>query len=310
MKILITGITGFVGSHLAEYCIGKGEVFGIKRHRSKMDNIEHILDKITLVDCDMKDAFNVAKVIEDIKPDKIFHLAAQSFVPTSWKAPNETLVNNISGQLNLFEAVRHIKGYDPVIQIACSSEEYGKVDKSPITEETPLNPLSPYAVSKIAQDYMGYQYHQSYGMKIIRTRAFNHTGTRRGDVFVCSNFAKQVVNNKNGTIKVGNMSAIRDFTDVRDVVKAYWIATEKCEPGEVYNICSGKGYEIREILEKLINIHGKAIETVHDNSRMRPSDVPVLIGDNSKFVKATGWKPEISIDKTLVDLITFWENKL
>ncbi len=313
MRILITGITGFVGSHLAEYCLDKGvKVYGIKRWRSKMDNIEHIVDKLKLHDCDMRDAFNVAQVIDDIRPEKIFHLAAQTFVPTSWKAPNETMITNITGQLNLLETIKHIQGYNPTVLIACSSEEYGKIEESdvPITEDTPLRPQSPYAVSKIAQDYMGFQYHASYRMNIIRTRAFNHTGARRGDVFVCSDFAKQIIENKTGEIKVGNLEAIRDFTDVRDMVRAYWLATEKCVPGEVYNICSGKGYKIADILQSLIRLSGVDIKIVEDQSRMRPSDVPKLIGDNSKFCKLTGWKPEIKMDETLRDLLTYWNNRV
>ncbi|MFC1513944.1 GDP-mannose 4,6-dehydratase, partial [candidate division KSB1 bacterium] len=251
-------------------------------------------------------------LIDVVKPDKIFHLAAQSFVPTSWKAPTESLVTNIVGQLNIFEAVKKAK-IDPWIQIACSSEEYGMVyeDELPIRESNPLRPLSPYAVSKVGQDMLGYQYHQSYGTKVIRTRGFNHTGPRRAFVFVCSDFAKQIVDIEKGkrdpVIYVGNLEARRDFTDVRDTVRAYWHSLEgNCEPGEAYNICSNTTWYIREILDKLISMSKVKIDIQEDPDRLRPSDVPVLLGDNSKFIKATGWKREYEFDKTLEDTINYW----
>ena len=297
MKALITGVTGFAGSHLAEYLISLGnvEVHGIERWRSKTENIKHIEKKINLIECDIRDMVSVEKAIKGIKPDKIFHLAAQSFVPTSWNAPQETLTTNIIGQLNIFEAVRN-SNISPSIQIACSSEEYGMVleDEVPIKETNPLRPLSPYAVSKVGQDYLGYQYHQSYGIKAIRTRAFNHTGPRRGEVFVTSNFAKQVAeiekNKKDPIIYVGNLEAKRDFTDVRDIVRAYWLATEKCTPGDVYNICSGKAYRIQEMLDMLLSYSKVKVTVKQDPNRMRPSDVEILLGDNTKFCKQTGWK--------------------
>lgn len=317
MRVLITGITGFVGSHLAEFLLKKKdvEVFGIERWRSDQTNIHGIKDKITFIECDIRDFSSVKKVIQNVKPSKIFHLAAQSFVPTSWNAPAETLHTNIIGELNLFEAVRE-SNIDPWIQIACSSEEYGKVypNELPITEKNILRPLSPYAVSKVGQDMLGYQYHQSYGLKIIRTRGFNHTGPRRGDVFVSSNFCKQVAliekKKQKPVIKVGNLDAIRDFTDVRDMVRAYWLSTEgKCKPGEAYNICTGKGYKIKDIISILLKLTKSKIKIEKDPSRIRPSDVPVLIGDNSKFVKATGWKPTIPFEKTLEDLLNYWRER-
>ncbi|OGS20618.1 MAG: GDP-mannose 4,6-dehydratase [Elusimicrobia bacterium RIFOXYA2_FULL_40_6] len=317
MKALITGVTGFAGSHLAEYLISLGnvEVHGIERWRSKTENIKHIEKKINLIECDIRDMVSVEKAIKGIKPDKIFHLAAQSFVPTSWNAPQETLTTNIIGQLNIFEAVRN-SNISPSIQIACSSEEYGMVleDEVPIKETNPLRPLSPYAVSKVGQDYLGYQYHQSYGIKAIRTRAFNHTGPRRGEVFVTSNFAKQVAeiekNKKDPIIYVGNLEAKRDFTDVRDIVRAYWLATEKCTPGDVYNICSGKAYRIQEMLDMLLSYSKVKVTVKQDPNRMRPSDVEILLGDNTKFCKQTGWKPEIPFEKTLKDLLDYWRDRV
>jgi len=317
MKVLITGITGFTGSHLAEFLLNKKgiEIYGVERWRSKTENIDHIKGKIKLIECDVRDYSSVRKLLEDIRPVKIFHLAAQSFVPTSWHAPAETLTTNIIGQLNIFEAVRHI-GINPFIQIAGSSEEYGMVDKKfiPITEDTPLNPLSPYAVSKVGQDLLGYQYYMSYKLNVVRMRAFNHTGPRRGEPFACSNFAKQIAMIEKGigepVIYTGSLTAIRDFTDVRDTVRAYWLALEKGKPGEVYNVATGKGYSVKEVLDILLGFTKAKIKIKQDEKRMRPSDVPVLIGDYSKFNKLTGWKPEISFNKTLEDLLNFWRMRI
>ena len=325
MKVLITGITGFVGSHLADYLLANEpgvEIYGIKRWRSKTENIEHLEGKIKYFNCDIKDAHNVNEVVDAIRPDKIFHLAAQSFVPASWEAPVETLVLNITGQSNILEAVKKIKSkekdYDPIVLIAGSSEEYGMVypDEVPIKESNPLRPLSPYGVSKVCQDLMGYQYWHSYKIRTIRSRAFNHSGPRRGEVFVDSNFAKQIAMIEKGkqapVIKVGNLEAQRDFTDVRDIVRAYWVATEKCQPGEEYNICSGQTHTIREVLDKLLSLSTKKdIKIEQDPARMRPSYVPILSGDNSKFIKATGWKPEIDyLNQTLEDMLNYWRERV
>ncbi len=289
------------------------EVYGIIRWRSRTENIEHIWDRLKLRECDLRDAWSTRDVIEEIRPDRIFHLAAQSFVPTSWKAPSESLTTNVLGQVNVFEAVRKLD-LDCSIQIACSSEEYGMVhpDEVPIKESNPFRPLSPYGVSKVGQDMLGYQYFMSYGMKIIRTRGFNHTGPRRGSVFVCSDFAKQIVDIEKGIreprMEVGNLDARRDFTDVRDMVRAYWLSLEKGKPGTVYNICTGTRFSIKEILDMLIEISGVEVEVRTDKGRLRPSDVPLLQGDNSLFVGDTGWKPEISMEKTLSDLLDFWRS--
>jgi len=316
MRVLITGITGFAGSHLADYCIERGdvEVYGIIRWRSRTENIEHLQNKIKIVECDLRDATSTRDVIEQIHPDYIFHLAAQSFVPTSWRAPTESLTTNVLGELNIFEAVRKI-GLDCRIQLAGSSEEYGMVkeDEVPITEDNPLRPLSPYGVSKVAQDLLGYQYFMSYKMDVVRTRGFNHTGPRRPPVFVCSDFAKQVVDIERGrkdpVIHVGNLEAKRDFTDVRDMVRAYFLALEKGTSGEVYNICSEKSWKIREVLDMLIAKSKKDIEVRVDEARLRPSDVPRLLGDCSRFRNDTGWKPMIPSVWTLEDILDFWRER-
>jgi len=316
-RVLITGITGFVGSHLSEFLLDKNvEIYGIERWRSKTENIDHIKDKLKLIKADVRDAHSIENVIKKVEPNYIFHLAAQSFVPMSWNAPIETLETNIIGTVNLLEGVRKSE-IDPKIHIAGSSEEYGMVypNELPIKETNPLRPLSPYGVSKVAQDRLGYQYHKSYGLKIVITRAFNHTGPRRGEAFVTSNFSKQIAEIEKGIkkpeISVGNLEAKRDFTDVRDIVKGYWLAINKCEYGEVYNLCSGKARSIKDVLDLLISLSKvKKIKIVQDPSRMRPSDVPILQGDFTKFHERTGWKPEIPFEKTMKDLLDYWRNKV
>jgi GDP-4-dehydro-6-deoxy-D-mannose reductase len=317
LRILITGITGFVGSHLAEYALAKGniEVFGTVRWRSRLDNIEHIMDQVTLIDCDLRDSVAVRYALEEVRPDYIFHLAAQSFVPTSWKAPAETLTTNTISQLNILEAMRALK-LDTRIQVAGSSEEYGLVyeDETPIKEDNPLRPLSPYAVSKVAQDFLAYQYNQSYGIFAVRTRAFNHTGPRRGHVFVSSDFTHQVAliekGKKDAFIEVGNLEARRDFSDVRDVVRAYWLSLEKGEPGEVYNIGSGKAITIQGLLDMILTMTDARIEVRRMPERMRPSDVELLVADYGKFNRATGWEPEIPLEKTIHDLLNYWRERV
>lgn len=312
-RVLVTGVTGFAGSHLVDYMLTRSdcEIFGIQRWRSRTENIEHFASKITLVECDLRDASSTRDTLEKVRPDWIFHLAAQSFVPTSWSAPTESLTTNIIGQVNLFEAVRRL-GLKCRIQLACSSEEYGMVfpNEVPIKETNPLRPLSPYAVSKVAQDMLGYQYWMSWKVDSVRTRGFNHEGPRRGPVFVASDFAKQIADIEKGrkapVLSVGNLEAKRDFTDVRDMVKAYWLALEKCESGEVYNICSGQAWSIQKVLDHLLSLTRTKIEVKPDPARLRPSDVPILLGDNSKFVRVTGWQPTIPFDQTLSDMLEYW----
>jgi GDP-4-dehydro-6-deoxy-D-mannose reductase len=314
MRVLITGITGFAGSHLADYILSNHsgvDVFGIVRWRSRMDNILQIQDKIKLVEADIKDMVSLRAVLADIKPDRIFHLAAQSFVPTSWKCPAETLAINAIGEINLFEAILALN-QTPKIQIAGSSEEYGQVfsNEIPMKETNPLRPLSPYAVSKVAQDLLAFQYHKSYAVRTVRTRGFNHTGPRRGDVFVTSSFAKQIAEieqkKRPPVIHVGNLEAKRDFTDVRDMVRAYWLSLEKGVEGEVYNIGSGQAYSMQEVLDLLMSLSRSKMEVKVDPARLRPSDVPVLLSDSSKFRALTGWRPMIPFKQTILDLLNYW----
>jgi len=315
-KVLITGITGFVGSHLSEFLLKSNyQVFGTARPRSKTENIDHLRSKIKLFDADILDSHSIYEVVKTARPDYIFHLAAQSFVPTSWASPANTLETNLIGTVHLFEAVRKLE-IKPRIQIACSSEEYGlvKPGEIPVRETNPLRPLSPYAVSKVAMDMLGYQYFQSYRMKIVRTRAFNHTGPRRGESFVCSNFARQIAEIEKGkrepVLRVGNLAAKRDFTDVRDIVRGYLLAVQKGKPGEVYNLCSGRAIKIEQVLKMLLDFSKAKVKVEKDPDRMRPSDLPVLEGDYSKFRKETGWKPKIAFEKTLKDLLDYWRERV
>lgn len=315
-RALITGITGFAGSHMAEFLISESiQVFGIARWRSRKENLVDLNGKVTILEADLLDAHSLDQIMLSVRPDYIFHLAAQSYVPASWTSPASTLEINIVGPANIFEAVRKTQIH-PKIQIACSSEEYGLVheNETPIKEVNPLRPLSPYAVSKVAMDYLGYQYFQSYGMHIVRTRGFNHTGPRRGEVFAESDFAKQIAEIEKGikdsVIEVGNLEARRDYTDVRDMVKGYFLAAEKGEAGEVYNICSGKAVKIEDVLKTLLSFSKVKIEIRQDEKRMRPSDVPLLLGDNSKFVKQTGWKTTIPFERSMKDLLNYWRKKV
>jgi GDP-4-dehydro-6-deoxy-D-mannose reductase len=318
VRVLITGVTGFVGSHLAEYALARGaEVWGSCRWRSKTENIDHMRDKLHLVECDLRDLSSVQHLVEQAAPDYIVHLAAQSFVASSWHTPAETLYTNSVSQVNLLEAIRPRKADAPRFLAIGSSEEYGQVfdDELPIRETNPLRPLSPYAVSKVTQDLMGYQYFQSYGMPIIRTRAFNHEGPRRGDVFVTSNFARQVAEIEAGkrppVIHVGNLKARRDYTDVRDIVHGYWRLLEAGDAGDVYNLCTGRAWAISEVLDFML-AHSRVpgIATKEDPARLRPSDVPVLLGDATKIEKAVGWKPRIPFEQTLADTLDYWRKRM
>lgn len=317
MRVLITGVTGFVGSHLADYLVGRGdvEVFGTHRWRSRMENVEHLRGRLRLVECDLTDPVAVRRVLAAVRPDRVFHLAAQSYVPTSWLAPAETLRTNVLGQLHLFEAAREL-GLSTRFHVAGSSEEYGLVrpEETPIREDQPLRPLSPYAVSKVAQDLLAYQYWMSYRLHTVRTRGFNHTGPRRGEVFVTSNFARQIAEIEKGrrepVVRVGNLEALRDFTDVRDMVRAYWLALEHGEPGEVYNICSGRAYRIRQVLDILLGLAQVRVEVQEDPARLRPSDVLILVGDGTRFTRLTGWQPTIPFEVTLKDLLDYWRGRV
>lgn len=320
MRALITGITGFVGSHLADYILAEhpeAEVFGLKRWRSPRDNIRALGDRVTLRDGDLRDLSSMISVLGEVKPDIIFHLAAQSYVPTSYGAPADTIETNVTGTLNLLEAVR-IAGLDPVIHVCSSSEVYGQVDADnvPIKETTPLRPVSPYAVSKVGEDMLGFMYHQAYGLKTVRSRMFTHSGPRRGEVFVDSFFSLQVARIEQGlqkpVLRVGNLDSVRTFCDVRDTVRAYWALVHDCPPGEVYNIGGDATMTIREMLDMLLGMTeaGNRVEVRVDTALLRPADVTMQIPDTSKFKSVTGWEPQIPYERTLGDMLEYWREQV
>ena len=318
MKILISGITGFVGSHLAEYILSLEEgheIHGFCRWRSPKDNLEKIYNKVILHDADLVDLSSLTRLIKTVNPAVIFHLAAQSYVLTSFNSPIQTLLSNVIGTANLLESVRILE-INPVIHICSSSEVYGQVSDAdvPIKETCPFKPASPYAVSKVGEDMLAYQYWASYGIKTIRTRMFTHTGPRRGDVFAMSFFAKQVAAGELGlvepVVKVGNLNSVRTFCDVRDAVRAYWILVNKCKAGEVYNIGGNRTMTIGQALEILLSFSQKKFEVRVDPRLLRPSDVTLQIPCIDKFCNETGWKPQIPWEKTLQDILSYWREEL
>ncbi|MFH0732099.1 MAG: GDP-mannose 4,6-dehydratase [Candidatus Omnitrophota bacterium] len=318
MKILITGVTGFVGSHLAEYILNLNErhkVYGLCRWRSPKDNLKEVHDKIVLADADLCDLGVLICRLKSIKPDIIFHLAAQSDVSTSFSSPIQTLWTNVIGTANLLEAVRIVE-IDPIINICSSSEVYGQVSETdvPIKETCPFKPASAYAVSKVGEDMIGLQYWISYKIRTIRTRMFSHTGPRRGSVFAISSFAKQIAAAELGlgkqVIYAGNLDSIRTFCDVRDAVRAYWLLVNKCRPGEVYNIGGNKSVTIKEALDILLSFSDKKFEVKVDPQLLRPSDVTLQIPCVDKFKNETGWEPEIPLEKTFKDLLNYWREEI
>lgn len=318
MKVLITGVTGFVGSHLAEYILSLDEshiIYGLCRWRSPRDNLFNVINKIKLVEADLTDLGGLIRVLDEVKPDCIFHLAAQSYVQTSFNTPINTLWSNVIGTTNLLEAIRITK-INPTIHICSSSEVYGQVTEKdvPITEECPLRPASPYAVSKVGEDMIALQYWLSYKIKTIRTRMFTHTGPRRGDVFAMSAFGKQIAAIELGLqepkLRVGNLDSVRTFCDVRDAVQAYWILINGCTPGDVYNIGGKTTMAIREALNMMLEYSTIVPEIVVDPKLYRPSDVTLQIPCITKFTKQTGWEPNIPIEKTFRDLLVYWRDEL
>ncbi|MFH1486883.1 MAG: GDP-mannose 4,6-dehydratase [Chloroflexota bacterium] len=308
----MTGIGGFAGSHLAEYLIGqKIKVAGTVREADNIANITHIRQRLTLYPLDLLEAGEIRDVVAYVKPNLIFHLAAQSAVPESWGDPEGTLTNNIVGQLNVLRAVLAAK-FAPRILIVGSNEEYGHIlpDELPVRETNLLRPINPYAVSKVAQDMMGYQYFASHSLKCIRVRPFNHIGPRQSDAFVASAFAKQVAQAEAGLcepiIRVGNLDAWRDFTDVRDMVRGYDLALTKGKPGEIYNLGSGRMTRIRSLLDFFLSQAKIKIEVQEDPACLRPIDVPRTLCDYSKVRKRTGWEPRISLEQTLSDVLAYW----
>lgn len=306
-KALITGINGFVGTHLKNHLLQKGyDVFGIVKPDSDTSH-EH-----QNFPCDIQNFEELKNVIERITPDHIYHLAALTSPAESFKNPGDTVVTNILGQLNILESVKRLQLMETRILVVSSAEVYGAADEKdlPMDEETPLKPRSPYAVSKIAQDYLGYQYFHSQGVKALRVRPFNNIGPNQAPVFAVSSFAKQIADiekgKKEAVLKVGNLDAKRDFTDVRDAARAYVLLLEKGEAGEVYNVGSGKSHKMQDVLDILLSYSETSIIVEKDTQLMRPGEIPELLCDNSKLHQVTGWEPEIPLETTLKDTLDYW----
>ena len=313
-KILITGITGFAGSFLGQELSSdsENEIYGTYISESQFSNIAAIKDKLHLQRLDLLEKDNVSDYIQKVKPDVVFHLAALTVPGASFDSPTEFFTNNINAQVNILEAMRKANLAGSKILIISSADIYGKVSPAdlPIDEQTQLLPTNPYAVSKITQDFLGLQYFLSYGMRVIRVRPFNHIGPRQSPSFVVAAFSKQIAEiekyKKEPVLLVGNLESERDFTDVRDMVKAYGLAIEKGKAGDVYNIGSGTSSKISKILEMLLSLSTIKIEVQTDPSRMRPRDDPKLVCDNRKFSVLTGWKPTVSLEQTLKDTLDYW----
>ena len=326
IKVLITGITGMVGSHLADYLLENTdwEIHGMCRWRSPQDNINHLIPRVNSKDRlyfhygDLSDYVSLETIINKTKPDYVFHLAAQSYPQTSFTSPNNTFDTNIQGTENLLESIRRCSNTDPWIHICSSSEVFGRVPKKnvPIDEECSFHPASPYAISKVGTDLIGRFHAEAYGQKILVTRMFTHTGPRRGDVFVESSFAKQIAMIEAGQIKpvvkVGNLESLRTFADVRDAVKAYYmLLTVDPIVGEYYNIGGHYTCTVGEMLDFLLSLSKKQkIRIVEDPDRLRPIDADLQVPNIKKFSKHTGWKPEITFEKTMIDLLNYWRKKI
>jgi len=316
VNVLVTGIGGFVGGHLVEFLRAEHPDTGIAGIlRPGREAPESMREGVRLIEADLEDAGAVEAAVAAVRPRLIVHLAGQSSVHESWLNPAATLRNNLIGLLNVFEAVRR-RRLAPRVLVVGSAEEYGAVDPdaAPITEDAPLRPLSPYAVSKVAQGFLALQYALSREMAVVRTRTFPHTGPGRGAAFAESSFARQIAEVEAGrrrpVLEVGNLDAVRDFTDVRDVVRAYWLLLERGNPGEVYNVCSGRGQSIGDVLRALLEISGVHVDLKVDRERLRPSDLPALVGDPTRLREATGWEPKIPLEQTFRDLLDHWRERV
>lgn len=326
-RALITGITGMVGSHLADFLLRhtNWDIYGMCRWRSPLDNISHLVPHINkkegvfLLYGDLRDYISINDVINRVKPDYVFHLAAQSYPKTSFESPLDTFETNIQGTTHVLEAIRKNNLENSLIHVCSSSEIFGRVSKEklPIDEECTFHPASPYAISKVGTDLIGRHYAEAYGLKVMTTRMFTHTGPRRGDVFAESSFAKQIAMIENGLmppiIKVGNLQSLRTFADVRDAVRAYYmLLTVNPIPGEYYNIGGTHTCSVEKMLDFLISLSPlkTKIKIEIDPERLRPIDADLQVPNTQKFEKHTGWKPEICFERTMEDLLNYWREKI
>jgi GDP-4-dehydro-6-deoxy-D-mannose reductase len=319
IRVLVTGIGGFVGSHMSDFLISQEdvEVHGTILPGESLGNIAPIRDRLHLHEVEITDTAAVAKLMVDVCPEKVVHLAGQAFVPTSLHAPAPTFRVNIMGGVAVLDGARLVaekRGVSPSVLLVSSGEVYGRVQQAAINEDTPLNPLNPYAVSKVALDLIGQDYRRTFNVHAVIARPFNHAGPRQSPSFVTSDFGRQfaniAVNAAPATVRVGDLNAKRDFTDVRDVVRAYWsLLTANAIEG-VFNVCSGKTHEIREIVAMFQEISGVRVEIQTEPGRSREQNVPFMGGDYRRLREATGWEPRIPLRSTLQDVYDYWREKL
>jgi len=316
VKVLVTGGGGFVGAHMVEFLREqhpRAQVFVLLRpgQPARLGSFEDVV----AVEADLEDPLRVREALELSRPDRVIHLAAQSSVRRSWDDPGETWRSNVLGLLHLLEGIRAVS-LSPRVLVVGSSDEYGRVDaaEQPVSEDAPLRPSSPYAASKVAQSFLALQYALGHQLGIVRTRTFPHTGPGRGAAFAESSFARQVAEIEAGRarplLRVGNLEVVRDYTDVRDVVRAYWALLDKGDAGGVYNVCSGRGVRLREMLDTLCEMAGVEVEVELDPERMRPADLPVLIGDPGRLRAATGWEPRFELRRSLEELLEDWRQRV
>lgn len=315
MRVLITGMNGFAGSHLADFLLTQSNVELIGAGIGSVENIAHLGKQVRFIEGNLTDPQFVRSLLTDANPERIYHLAGQAFPPTSWKDPWGTIEINLRSQVNLLQIAADLK-LEARILVIGSIDEYGRVEprEMPIVEKTPLKPDSPYGVSKIAQDFLGLQYYFSHGLPIVRVRPSNHIGPRQNEQFVTSNFAKQIAEIENGAqppvVRVGNLTPHRDFTDVRDMVRAYMLALERGNPGDVYNIGSERAYPIQQVLDLLVQSSRVPIRVEQDPARFRPSDTPTMYYSTEKFRTQTGWKPMIPLEQSLRDILDYWRDRV
>jgi GDP-4-dehydro-6-deoxy-D-mannose reductase len=310
MRVLLTGATGFAARHLVAHLVTvapDAEIWGLVWSEDPAETPP----SVRRLTGDLALPSTLAPCIERARPDIVFHLAGATSVASSWQHPEHSFQVNALGTLHLLEALRSAERA-PVVVVATSAEIYGAVpvNQQPIVEDVPMRPISPYAASKAAQDLIAAQYHRGFSIPTVRLRLFPHTGPHRPPLFAASSFAQQIARIERGIdpprLAVGNLDAVRDFTDVRDVARAYWLAATLGFAGEAFNICSGQGVAIRTVLDTLLSFSTVEIEVEVDPTRLRASDIPRLVGDHGRFTAATGWKPEIPLDQTLRDLLDGW----
>ncbi len=315
VKVFITGIEGFVGGHLASHLLAQGcDVSGTVWYESQIPVLKESLPSLELYQADIRNHDVMAEILKSTLPDTIVHLAAQSSGAYSYKNPRLTFEVNVLGTVNLLETIAQ-ETPDARIVMVCSADVYGKVgaDQIPIKETTPFRPVNPYSVSKVTQDFLGVQYYYSHGLNIVRARSFPHTGPGQNPIFALPSFARQISEIESTEfpkpMSVGNLSVIRDYMDVEDVVRAYTLLIDHGEAGEVYNVASGVGHSLRDLLNLMLSLSPREIKVEEDPSLLRPTDIPVLIGDATKFRELTGWQPSIEMKETLRRLLEYWRGK-